>query len=409
MSSNTSDVFEWHIVESVAPKSSPVAQRALHMGPFATEEECCSLLSSLHQIPRFSRGTLEVRKKYKRRQKRIRVALPVQVCRPAMREESWPAHTVDISVLGSRLMGGMEGLRLGEVIELCCGQRRAVFRVVWVGTPGTPTEGQSGVECLNPENNIWDLDLSEQTDDEPLLQEIAVARAVQSNLMPKDQPPLQTLDYSGNCIQARVVGGDYYDFLDLGAGQVGFVLADVSGKGVPAALLMANLQGSLNSHTMRVDTQTLPRLLASVNRHLHKHTDAGRYATLFFGCYNDDTRCLHYVNCGHNPPLVLRQSGAVDRLTPTATVLGLFRDWDCSIGETRLEAGNVLTIFTDGITETMGKAGEEFGEARLLRAVQESRDREAAAILRHVEESVENFRSTEQQEDDLTLVIARAQ
>jgi hypothetical protein len=409
MSANPPEVFEWHIVESVVPKSSSVAQKALHMGPFASEEECCALLSSLNQIPRFSKGKLEVHKKYKRRQKRIRVRLAVQVCRPATREESWPAYTVDISIRGARLTGGAERLRLGDIVEVCCGLQRAVFRVVWVGIAGTPTEGQSGIECLNPENNIWDLDLSEQTDDEPLLQEIAVARAVQSNLMPREQPPLRTLDYFGNCIQARVVGGDYYDFLDLGAGQVGFVLADVSGKGVPAALLMANLQGSLNSHATKVDPQTLPRLLTSVNRHLYKHTEAGRYASLFFGCYNDDTRTLHYVNCGHNSPLLLRQGEAVETLSPTATVLGLFRDWECSVGETRLEAGNVLTIFTDGITETRGKSGEEFGEARLMGAVHKSRDLGAASILRNVEQAVAKFRSNPHLEDDLTLVVARAQ
>lgn len=379
------------------------------MGPFATEEECRCLLSSLNLIPRFIGGNLEVHKKFKRRQKRIKISLPVQVCPPSAREQSWVAHTVDISILGARLMGVSERMRMGEVLEVCCGLRRSVFRVVWVGIPGTPTENQTGIECLNPENNIWDLDLSERTDDEPLLQEIAVARAVQSNLLPREQPLLQTLDYSGNCIQARVVGGDYYDFLDLGAGQVGFVLADVSGKGVPAALLMANLQGSLNSYSGRVDPHTLPKLLNSVNRHLYKHTEAGRYATLFFGCYDDDKRSLHYVNCGHNPPLLLRRDGTVDRLTPTATVLGLFREWECSIGVTQLEAGNVLTIFTDGIIETRGQTGEEFGEDRLLGAVHQSRELAAASILRNVEQAVGHFRSGANQEDDLTLVIARAQ
>ena len=115
------------------------------------------------------------------------------------------------------------------------------------------------------------------------------------------------------------------------------------------------------------------------------------------------------MNCGHNPPLLLRQGGAVERLTPTATVLGLFKDWECSVGETQLEAGNVLAIDTDGITETRGKTGEEFGEARLLGVLNKSRDLESAFILRNVEQAVGQFRSTEQQEDDLTLVVARAQ
>ena len=409
MNPESLDVFEWHIVENFAPKSPIVGQRALHMGPFASEEECRTVLSSLHQIPRFNRATLEMHKKYKRRQKRVRVNLPVQICRPAAREESWPGFTVDISILGSRVMGVAERLRLGEIVEVSCRKRRALFRVVWIGLPDTPTEGQSGLECLNPENNIWDLDLSEQTDDEPLLQEIAVARAVQGNLLPREQPPLQTLDYSGNCVQARIVGGDYYDFLDLGAGQVGFVLADVAGKGVAAALLMANLQGSVHSRAGRIAPQDLPQLLTSVNRHLYKHTDSGRYATLFFGCYSDDTRSLHYVNCGHNPPLLLRQGEEVERLRPTATVLGLFKDWECSVAETQLEPGNVLTIFTDGITETRGEAGEEFGEDRLLGALYESRKLEAASIVRNVEQAVHRFRSAAQPEDDLTLVVARGQ
>jgi serine phosphatase RsbU (regulator of sigma subunit) len=102
---------------------------------------------------------------------------------------------------------------------------------------------------------------------------------------------LRTLDYSGKCVQARTVGGDYYDFLDMGSGRVGFVLADVAGKGVAAALLMANLQGSLHNRA-EAGAGDLPAILASVNGHLYEHTEANRYATVFFGCYDDDARRL---------------------------------------------------------------------------------------------------------------------
>jgi phosphoserine phosphatase RsbU/P len=142
-------------------------------------------------------------------------------------------------------------------------------------------------------------------------------------------PPLRTLDYSGHCTQARTVGGDYYDFLPTAPEEVGFVLADVSGKGISAALLMANLQGSLQAQCA-LGARDLPCLLASVNCHLHKYTEIERYVTVFFGCYSDRTRKLRYVNCGHNPPLLLRQGGAIERLDATATVLGLFRDWEAS-------------------------------------------------------------------------------
>src|SRR5579859_646490 len=407
MKQTSSDVIEWHIFENPVDRSSPVEHQAIHMGPFSTEEECRTVLAGLQQIPSFNHGNLEVHKKSRRREKRIRIRVPVQVSRLSAAEKSWPAHTVDISSMGARLADSSEPLKLGEFVQLRCGRREGVFRVVWVGLPGTPTAGHIGVECQSRETNIWDLDLSAQTDDEPLLQEIAIARAVQRKLFPREKPALRTLDYSGQCIQARTVGGDYYDFLNMGRGRVGFVLADVAGKGVSAALLMANLQGSIHNRA-DVDTRELPGLLVAVNDHLFQHTDADRYATLFFGCYDDDTRSLGYVNCGHSPPLLLRGNGSVDRLAATATVLGLFGKWECSTAETHLEPGDVLSIFTDGITETTAADGEEFGEDRLLRVLEDSRQLEAGAIVSHIEQAVELFRSSDQLQDDLTLVVARA-
>jgi Stage II sporulation protein E (SpoIIE) len=398
---------EWYISENITDVSSRRLQLPVRMGPFASEEECRELLTSLNQIPRFPPGKLGIHKRSKEREMRIRIEVPVEVCRLSTPETFWPAYTVDVSSLGARLAGLGERVKTGEVLEIRCDQRKAVFRVVWVGLPGTRIEGQTGVECLSPEINIWDLDWSERTYDEPLLQEIAVARTVQGNLLPRNQPPLHTLDYSANCIQARTVGGDYYDFLDMGPGQVGFVLADVAGKGVGAALLMASLQGSIHSRAA-FHPGDLPQRLAAVNQHLYHHTAAERYATLFFGHYDDATRSLRYVNCGHNPPLLLRGEGSVERLAPTATVLGLFRTWECSVGETRLESGDLLTVFTDGIVEARCENGEEFGETRLLGTLHESRELDAVAILRNVEQAVEQFRFGER-EDDLTLVIARAQ
>src|SRR5579864_251884 len=402
MTEDPSEVIEWHIFGSPPAKSS----QSIHVGPFATEEECRAVLAGLRQLPWFNHGPLEVHKKCRRREKRIRVKLPVQVRRLASTEKTWPAHTVDISTLGARLAKFEESLKLGEIVEIGCGNREAVFRVVWVGLLGTRTEGHTGLECLSPETNIWDLDLSTRTDDEPLLQEIAIARAVQRNLLPRQKPVLRTLDYEGDCIQARTVGGDYYDFIDMGPGRVGLVLADVAGKGVAAALLMANLQGSI--HVAGSGHRNLPGLLSSVNDHLYKYTDPDRYATLFYGCYDDETRILSYVNCGHSPPLLLRGCGTVERLVPTATVLGLFGHWECSLAEIRLQAGDVLSIFTDGITETTGTNAEEFGESRLLEVLKRSRHLEAAAILRNVEQAAEQFSESDHLQDDFTLVVARA-
>ena len=221
------DVIEWHICENPNQTLSPIHRQPVHMGPFTTEEECLAVLANLRQIPAFSHGVLEVQKKYRRREKRIRINVPLQVSPLSGDRHFRPAHTVDISTFGARLAGLDEGLKLGEFLDIRSGDREAVFRVVWLGLSDAPTAGQVGVECLTPELNIWDLDLSARSDDEPLLQEIAVAHAVQRKLFPREKPALQTLDYFGRCIQARTVGGDYYDFLDLGEGRLGFVLADV--------------------------------------------------------------------------------------------------------------------------------------------------------------------------------------
>jgi CheY-like chemotaxis protein len=332
---------------------------------------------------------------------RVRVELPVHLCRSVERLKLQSARTVDISNSGARLAGLEDLLVLGEVLEVECGNRRAPFRVVWTGAQSTPTEGQAGLECLAADADIWKLNLAQLEAAEPLMR----ARVVQRGLLPQEKPPLTTLDYAGDCIAARMVGGDYYDFLDRGPGEVGFVLADVAGKGIPAALLMASLQGNLHRQH-GAGSQDLPQLLASVNLHFYKHTASDQYASLFLGLYSDATRTLCYVNCGHNPPVLLRKGGAVQRLKATATVLGLFPDWECSVAEVHLAPGDVLSLYTDGITETLGFNGEEFGEARLLDTLRKSQDLEAAHILRNVESAAEQFRLGDQQ-DDLTLVIAR--
>lgn len=407
MIENASDLIEWHIYETSNLSSSSATHSPIQMGPFASEQECRTVLDSLKRLPCFSHGTLEVHKKYRRREQRVLINLPVQVSRFSSAEQFWSARTVDISRFGARLAGLEEPLRLNEFLTIRCGGREAVFRVIWLGVPDTATAGQIGVECLTPEMNIWDMDLLGRTDDEPLLQELAVAHAVQRNLFPREKPALQTLEYAGRCIQARSVGGDYYDFLDLGPGCVGFVLADVAGKGVAAALLMANLQGSIHNHS-GVEASKLPRLLSAVNEHLYHHTDPSRYATLFFGVYNDQTRQLAYVNCGHLPPVLLRANGKIERLGATATVLGLLGEWRCELAETRLNAGDLLTIYTDGVTETTGSNDEEFGEIRLLAALEESKDKKVASMIDRIEEDVRQFRTCDRWQDDLTFVVARA-
>lgn len=239
-----------------------------------------------------------------------------------------------------------------------------------------------------------------------LAREMAVAREVQSKLFPQRMPPLETLDYAGNCEQACAIGGDYYDFIDMGRGRVGLALADVSGKGIYAALLMANLQGSLRSQRA-LALDDLAAFLRSVNKLFYESMTLGFFATLFFAEYSDATRTLRYVNCGHYPAFLIRTGGRYEKLHSTATVLGLFEKWDCHVREVKMSPGDILVMYSDGVTEARSKSGELFGEERMLGAVCANAGLPAAHILGAIAASARQF-GGELQEDDLTLLVARA-
>lgn len=236
-------------------------------------------------------------------------------------------------------------------------------------------------------------------------QELEIAEQVQARLFPQNVPTLRTLDYTGVCIQARAVGGDYYDFLDLGRNGLGFVIGDTSGKGIGAALLMANLQANLRSQSA-IAIEQPQRFLRSVNQLFYENTADSCYATLVFAHYDDTSRLLRYANCGHYPALLLRTDGTLERLHPTATVLGLFADWDCSLNEVQLFPGDLLTLYTDGVTDASNQAGEEFGEQRLLEALRQNRDLPSKGIVDEIVGKVRHF-SPQEQYDDITLMVAR--
>jgi serine phosphatase RsbU (regulator of sigma subunit)/catechol 2,3-dioxygenase-like lactoylglutathione lyase family enzyme len=236
-------------------------------------------------------------------------------------------------------------------------------------------------------------------------QELEIARQVQARLFPQALPPLRTLEYSGACMQARQVGGDYYDFLDLGKERLGLIVGDIAGKGIAAALLMANLQANLRAQCATALEQP-ERLLRSVNQLFYENTAESDYATLFFAEYDDRARHLRYANCGHLSGLLLRTDCTVERLESTCTVVGLFKDWDCAINETGLCPGDTLALYTDGITESFSDSGEEFGERRLIEALDCRRTLPADTIVRTVLDEVKEF-SPREQHDDLTLIIAR--
>jgi serine phosphatase RsbU (regulator of sigma subunit) len=238
-----------------------------------------------------------------------------------------------------------------------------------------------------------------------LAQELEIAKQVQARLFPRESPSLRTLEYAGVCIQARQVGGDYYDFLALGEQRLGLVIGDIAGKGIAAALLMASLQANLRSQCAIAMDQP-ERLLRSVNQLFCDNTADAAYATLFFAEYDDVSRRLRYANCGHLCALVLRSDNTLERLESTCTVLGLFKQWDCSIGESFLYPGDTLTLYTDGVTEACNREGEEYGEQRLLDALQGHRELSSERLLSALVDDVRKFSPGEQQ-DDITLMVAK--
>jgi phosphoserine phosphatase RsbU/P len=234
--------------------------------------------------------------------------------------------------------------------------------------------------------------------------ELEIAKQVQARLFPQIQPQLKTLEYAGICLQARQVGGDYFDFLSLGPQRLGMIIGDVSGKGIAAALLMANLQASLRSQSALAFDQP-EALLRSVNRLFYDNTADAAYASLFFAEYDDTTRRLRYANCGHLSGLLLRADGNLEQLESTSTLLGLFREWDCSMCEEELSTGDVLVLYTDGITEASNNEGE-FGHRCLIAALRQHRELSCQALLSTIVDEVQRF-SSEEQHDDITAIVAK--
>jgi serine phosphatase RsbU (regulator of sigma subunit) len=235
--------------------------------------------------------------------------------------------------------------------------------------------------------------------------ELEIAKQVQARLFPQTFPPLRTLDYGGVCIQARLVGGDYYDFLDLGQERLGLVLGDISGKGIAGALLMANLQANLRSQCA-IALDEPQRLLRCVNELFYENTADNAYATLIFAEYDDQAQRLRYANCGHLSALLLRGNNTLERLDSTCTVLGLFKEWECSIEECHLRSGDTIAFYTDGITESFNPAGEEFGEKRLTEALRRHRELPSRDLLSAMVDEVRQF-SPGEQYDDITLIVAK--
>jgi sigma-B regulation protein RsbU (phosphoserine phosphatase) len=246
---------------------------------------------------------------------------------------------------------------------------------------------------------------SEVAQRELLHREIEIAREVQQRLFPQTLPDVPTLAYAGHCRPARGVGGDYYDFLALASGRLGLVIGDVSGKGIPAALLMASLQASVRGQSQS-GSGNVAELTANVNRLVCDASPENRYATFFYAQFDPATRKLVYTNGGHNPPILLRGSEVL-RLENGGPPVGLFRFSQYSQEEIELQPGDTLVLFTDGISEAENHAEEEWGEDALIEAVRGSGGLAPDRTITRIMEAADAFAAGAPQHDDMTLVVAR--
>jgi sigma-B regulation protein RsbU (phosphoserine phosphatase) len=257
--------------------------------------------------------------------------------------------------------------------------------------------------------------IEEQRQRQKLENELSIAHEVQQQLFPRSLPNLPGIEIEAICRPARVVSGDYYDFIRISPTRIAIALADISGKGISAALLMANVQAALRSDVLRYrDGQSgIPHeqidtaeIVSHLNLHLFRNTSDERYATCFFGVYDAETRQLHYTNAGHLPPVYIC-SGKARRLETGGMVVGLFNDVPFQQGAVEIEHGGILVAYSDGLIEPENVYGEEFGTTRLIDVATRNKDASSHAIAEAMMHAAEEWSGSPEQADDMTVIVMR--
>lgn len=235
-------------------------------------------------------------------------------------------------------------------------------------------------------------------------QEWVVACGLQERFMEIPPARTQSLTYHARCRQMRALGGDCFDFLPLPGRRIALAVADASGKGLPAALLIANVQSSVRTAALFAPEDPAA-VVTAVNRQLHECSPIDRYATLFYGVFDESTRTLHYVNAGHNPAVVIRRGGPVTWLLASAAPVGLFAETVYQAQAIQLYSGDLIVAYTDGIVEATNTASEEWGVEGLLAAVNRCRMRQPESIVEAAFAALDEF-SHDIQTDDATILTA---
>lgn len=238
-----------------------------------------------------------------------------------------------------------------------------------------------------------------------LREEMRFANEIQVNLLPKKSPEIFNYQISGKSVPAKDVGGDYYDFIQIDDDNLAFCLGDISGKGIPAALLMANLQATLRGQSIL--NYSCKDCISFSNKLLYRNTDSQKYATLFYGILNHSQNKITYCNAGHNNPILISNDKKLRRLDVGGIVVGIMPEYPFQETTINFNPGDLLVLFSDGITEAMNDTGEEFEEARLIKLLLELHDRSADEIIDAVLKTVNDFSGNSEPMDDKTIVVIK--
>jgi sigma-B regulation protein RsbU (phosphoserine phosphatase) len=237
-------------------------------------------------------------------------------------------------------------------------------------------------------------------------EELLMARQIQAGLLPKELPDNNRLQLAAYSEPSRTIGGDFYDYLPIAKHRCGLVIADACGKGMPAAMLIAQLQAILKNETG--NGQSLRQTMRNLNQHVKRYTSAKNFATLFYGVFDQCTGILEFANAGHNYPILVRQNGAVELLKTTGPALGLHPDWNYATATIKIGAGDALLLYTDGVNETMNRAEEQYGEERLQDLLVRHRECSAKDLIRMIIEDLNAFHGSMLLQDDRTMMVLKA-
>src|SRR6476646_2894527 len=306
----------------------------------------------------------------------------------------------------------LQGVR--SVLAVPLGVADKVFGIIYADSPiaeGRFTEDHlkvlttlASVAAIRVENARL---IEARLERERLERELALASEIQQRFQPTAPPHVKGYELQGISFPCYEIGGDYYDFIEREDGRLVIALGDVSGKGTAAALLMSSLHAAV--HAQSASHDTLVATISAVNRYLADNIPANRFVTLFYAELDPGSGALSFLNAGHNPPLIVHAAGTVEQLASGGLPLGIKRDADYREGRTTLQPGDVLVIYSDGVTEAASPSGEEFGATRLYEVVSRNIEASAAGIRDRIESSLTKFAQGTSAADDITLVIVKRQ